>query len=198
MDRKDEIGNVYAIITTKGYAFGQVAGINEEKWSGMYHCRIFSKLYSEIPENISDIIAGKEDYVMQIELPSMARRKFKMAKKIGKFPFPESYMRPKYVRSSLTIGEDGSNAPFKRWLVIPDFGTIVERIRIDEWVTKVLGKNLYDETWKDDFKKLNPSSIFNGSMLIEMLENGWKLEKWLPNDFHMNSKYLWAEYVKGD
>ena len=135
-NRKDEIGNVYAIITSKGYALGQVAGVYEAEWSGMYHCRIFSTLYPVIPENIADIVSGNEDYVIQLQLPSMAHQKYKMAKKIGKFPFPASYKKPQYVRCSFSIGVDERQVPFKRWAIIPAYGTLSERIKMYDWVLK--------------------------------------------------------------
>ncbi|MDE7100384.1 MAG: hypothetical protein K2O05_00845, partial [Anaeroplasmataceae bacterium] len=51
------VGEVYAIITSKGYAIGQIGGLDRH---GIPICRIFSKLYKEIPKNIEKIIQGKE------------------------------------------------------------------------------------------------------------------------------------------
>ncbi|MDE6242158.1 MAG: hypothetical protein K2M08_07045 [Anaeroplasmataceae bacterium] len=55
---KKHIGEVYAVITSKGYAIAQVAGVN---YHGGEICRIFSKLHKDIPSNIDEIIHQKED-----------------------------------------------------------------------------------------------------------------------------------------
>ena len=63
------MGEVYAVLTKKGYAIAQIAGIN---YHGGEICRIFSNLYQEIPNDIQSIIYKKEDYLTNIVLSSMA------------------------------------------------------------------------------------------------------------------------------
>ena len=193
--RENNIGNVYAIITSKGYALGQVAGIEES--DGIFYCRIFKKLYKEIPKNIEQIISQKEDYVIQIMMPSMTHRKYNMAIKLGKYSLPEWFKKPEYVRTTTAFGGDGSHSPMKYWFIIPAYQPLLDFIGIDNWVIDILKKDLYDESWKEDFKKLNPLGVYNGLGLIEILEKDWSLETWVPKDFNLRSAYLWADYNKG-
>jgi hypothetical protein len=188
------LGNVYAIFTSKGYALGQVADIEDR--NGIYLCRIFNKLYKVIPENIAEIITGKEDYIVQIMMPGMAHPRVKMAQKLGKYEIPHHYKRPEYVKCCIAFGVDDIDAPMKYWHIVPNYLPVGELISRDEWVVRVLGRNIYDRRWKDDFKKLNPLFIMNGKSLIEKLESGWNLKNWLPFDFHKGLKYLWKEYYK--
>jgi len=186
------LGNVYAIITSKGYALGQVADIEDRNC--IYLCRIFNKLYKEIPENVADIIAGKEDYIVQIMMPSMTNWRVRMAKLVGKFDIPRHHKKPKHVKSCTAFGGDGSHAPWDYWGVVPNYLPLGNHIPKDEWVIRCLGKDLYDKSWKEDFKKLNPGSIWDGGYLIKRLEQGWSLDTWLPSNFNQDLKTFWTEF----
>ncbi len=183
-----KIGEVYAIITSKGYAIGQVAGVEES--AGTYICRIFSKLYKEIPLDITNIIKQKEDYLARVDLPSMAHYKVKMAKKLGMYEVPDFFKMPEYTRNYLAFGKE---PPFKYWVVIRKYGSMEHFILLAEWVRGVLKKDLYDKSWLEDFIKLNDVSGLNGPALIERLEAGWSLEKWVPSDIKKSLKKIWKE-----
>jgi len=188
-------GEVYAINTSKGYALGQIVDIEDR--NGIYLCRIFNKLYKEVPENVGEIIAGKEDYTVRVMLNLMAHpRAGGMARKLGKYEVPGWYSKPKFVRGSTAFGGDGSHAPWIYWYVVYDYLPSGELTQRDEWVIKVLGKDMYDESWKEDFRRLSPHGYWNGQLLLDRIEAGWNLEKWVPIDFHMDLEYLWKEYFK--
>ena len=180
------LGTVYAIKTSKGYAIGQVADIEERL--GLYICRIFSKLYDDIPTEVDAIIENQEDYVLIVNLPSMAHWRIKQAIVIDKYAIPSSYKTPEYTKCNTT--RMGILGPMKFWYIIPNYLPLCEFIPLDEWIKNVLNKSINDSSWKDDFKKLNNSSIVSGSYLVEMLENGWCLDSWLPSDFNLSPTQL--------
>lgn len=180
------LGTVYAIKTSKGYAIGQIADIEERL--GLYICRIFSKLYDNIPTEVEDIVEKKEDYILIVNLPSMAHWRIKQAIVIGKYAIPSNYETPKYTKCNTT--RMGVLGPMKFWHIIRNYLPLCEFIPLDEWIKNVLNKSIKDSSWKVDFKNLNNSSIVNGSYLVEMLENGWSLSSWLPSDFDASTTQL--------
>ncbi len=182
LDRMSKkIGNVYAIQTSRGMALGQVVDV--EKRNGIYLCRIFRKLYALLPENISEIMQTKEDYIIQIMLPSMARGPKKLAIKLGKYDIPSHYKFPDYTKSCTAFGTEATSAPMKYWHIIPDYLALCELVDKDIWITEYLGKDVHDPSWKEEFKKLNPGGIYFADGLIELLESGFDLETWVPSDF---------------
>ena len=106
------MGEVYAVITKKGYAIAQIAGIN---YHGGEICRIFSNLYQEIPNDIQSIIYKKEDYLTNIVLSSMAHWRVKQAIKLGKYEIPKDFQVPKYYRFCSAFR--GGPASFKYWCI---------------------------------------------------------------------------------
>ena len=188
--RAKYLGNVYAIITSKGYALGQVADI--EKTEGFYICRIFTKLYKDIPTNIEEIIAKKEDFIVQSFLPSMTRTRIKTAIKVGKYEIPKTYSTPIYTKVNTCFR--GALGPMRYWHIVPNYLPLIEAIDTDKWVTEVLHKNIYDSSWKEDYKKLNSGALFWDDGLIEWLEKGYNLDNWLPSDFNKSVNYLWHDY----
>ena len=169
------IGGVYAVITKKGYGIAQIAGLDRH---GIPICRIFSKLYKEIPQNIENIILNKESYLIIIFLHTMAHWRVKQAIKLGKYEVPNDFKIPKYYRDCWVFKRN--TGPFEYWSVDDYEGNI---LRFKDYIINVLNKKLTDESWKKDFLKLNPVSILSGQALIERLENGFSLKKWKPTDF---------------
>ncbi len=170
------IGEVYAVITSKGYAIAQIAGIN---YHGGQACRIFSKLYKEIPTNIEEIIKEKEDWLNNIQLSGMAHWRVKQAIKLGVYEVPKDFKMPKYYRDCSSFR--GRPAPCKYWAVRDYEGKI---LLFKDYVLNILHKKIKDNSWKKDFLKLNSASFFNGPALIEALESGFSLENWKPTDFN--------------
>ena len=179
------IGEVYAIKTNKGCALAQIAGV--ESSHGLQVCRIFSKLYADIPSNIEDVIMQKEDYVIVIQLSSMAHYKVNMAIKLGTYNIPSFFEIPKYTRWCSAFNTAG-NAPFEYWII--NEGYSCEIVDLKYFIEEVLKKSISDETWKDDFLKLNSSCIYNGLALIDMLENGFSLLNWKPSNIKQKTKKI--------
>ncbi len=169
------IGEVYAVITKKGYGIAQIAGLDRH---GIPICRIFSKLYKKIPQNIENIILNKESYLIIIFLHTMAHWRVKQAIKLGKYEVPNDFKIPKYYRDCWVFKRN--TGPFEYWSVDDYEGNI---LRFKDYIINVLNNKLTDESWKKDFLKLNPVSILSGQALIERLEHGFSLKKWKPTDF---------------
>lgn len=179
------LGEVYAVITRKGYAIAQVAGVN---YHGGQICRIFSKQYKEVPVDIQSIIDTKEDYLLNIQLSGMAHWRVKQAMKLGRYEIPSFFEIPKYYRGCTAFGE--KPAPFTYWSISNYKGDI---LLLDDFILNVLHKELKDESWKKDFLTLNPTYYCNGPDLIEKLEYGFTLEKWRPTDFDKKTKDILKE-----
>ncbi|MDE6241085.1 MAG: hypothetical protein K2M08_01545 [Anaeroplasmataceae bacterium] len=170
------IGEVYAVITSKGYALAQIAGLDRH---GIPICRIFSELHKDIPLNIEKIICEEESYLIIIHLPSMAHWRVKQAIKLGMYEVPKDFKIPQYYRDCSSFR--GRPAPCKYWAVRDYEGKI---LLFKDYVLNILHKKIKDNSWKKDFLKLNSASIFNGPALIEALESGFSLENWKPTDFN--------------
>lgn len=106
------IGEVYAVITKKGYGIAQIAGLDRH---GIPICRIFSKLYKEIPQNVENIILNKESYLIIIFLHTMAHWRVKQAIKLGKYEVPNDFKIPKYYRDCWVFKRN--TGPFEYWSV---------------------------------------------------------------------------------
>lgn len=169
------VGEVYAIRTKKGLAIVQIGGLDRH---GIPICRVFSKLYKEIPSEINEILLEKESYLIIISVHSMAHWRVKQAIKIGKYELPKDFKVPCYYRECFSIG--GKPASFRYWSILDYAGDI---ILLKDYIENVLNKKIKDNTWKADFLQLNSASIFNGKALIELLENDFSLNNWKPIDF---------------
>lgn len=176
------LGEVYAVITNKGYAIAQIGGLDRH---GIPICRIFSDLYNEIPQNIEKIIFKKESYLTIISLHTMAHWKVKQAIKIGKYEIPSNFIIPKYYRNCFVFRKE--TGPFQYWSIQDYEGNI---IYFKDFILNVLNKKITNESWKKEFLKLNSDSIFNGPALIEYLESGFKLDDWKPTDFKKKTKEI--------
>ena len=179
------IGEVYAVITSKGYALAQIAGLDRH---GIPICRIFSELHKDIPLNVEKIIHEKESYLIIVSLQSMAHWRVKQAIKLGKYIVPETFKIPQYYRDCSSFG--GRPAPCKYWAVRDYDGKI---LLFKDYVLNILHKKVNDNSWKKDFLNLNSASIFNGSALIAALESGFSLENWKPTDFNREASDIIKE-----
>ncbi len=179
------MGEVYAVLTKKGYAIAQIAGIN---YHGGEICRIFSNLYQEIPNDIQSIIYKKEDYLTNIVLSSMAHWRVKQAIKLGKYEIPKDFQVPKYYRFCSAFR--GGPASFKYWCICDYKGDF---IHLNDFIEKILHKKLKDDSWKKDFLALNPAYYSNGPALIDDLENGFSLEQWRPTDIDKKTEDIIRE-----
>ncbi len=179
------VGEVYAVSTKKGYAIAQIGGLDRH---GIPICRIFSDLYEDIPDNVENIICKEESYLIIVSLHTMSHWRVKQALKIGKFELPEKFCIPQYFRCFSAFRKE--NGPFKYWSVVDFEGNI---LYFKDYIINVLNKKVTDNSWKQDFLKLNSANIFNGTALIDHLEKNFSLENWKPTDFDKKTSEIIKE-----
>jgi len=235
-DPRDRIGEVYAVHTIYGDCLMQTADVRYiSDWADTYYyvVRVFKTRYQKLPDNITEIVQGDHDFIVDIseikwflkEAPKDAfspdySKELKMrgitdnrtrsATLIGKFDVPAGFKKPLYFKNE-SVGDHipryGSPwPPLNSWEIYfenPDKNacTRYASIPIYEWVTKHLRMNFNSDKWYPYFVELGPGPT-NGLSLIEMLEDDFSLDMWLPSDFEWkNKKYFkpskeWIQLMK--
>jgi hypothetical protein len=148
---KIEVGDIFSIKTSKGFGFLQYVAIDN---LGMEYVRILA------PINEEDIIIQNEVDLKErwsIGFPLKAAVRKKIVSKIGNYKIPENYSFDEYARSIHNVRGEHLG-----W-------HIVNR--------KTLQRELKSKLEKEDLK-LSPYGVFNDTLIIEYLENDWKLEEW--------------------
>lgn len=144
-------GDIYSIKTNIGYGFLQYVETDE---MGIEFIRVLEPINRY--EEISQLEVNKTER-WNIGFCLKATAKKKIINKIGNFDIPKSFKNPKYARREHVIGDD-----FLGWHIVNKTTLKTE-----------FKKNL---TKKD--LKLSPHGIMNDTLIIERLENNWRLENW--------------------
>lgn len=113
--------------------------------------KIFYDLHQNQPNEINSIING-DFFYNRFSLKAALRRK--IVSKIGNSPLSADFESPKYYRTENDFG--------KGWQIVN-------------------AKTWYRDTvsvLSDEQKKLSPWGSMNDTLIIELLESGWKLENW--------------------
>ena len=150
--KKIKLGDVFDIETPKGKAY--LHYIFEDKTIGSL-IRILPGLYSEKPDNFQVLLTSKESFMVFFPLPFAYRKN--IVSLVG-FADNSNFGKPKYMKTEHSIRKE-----FIGWHIIDT----------ETW-KRVLVKNLTDEQ-----KELSPFEIWNDTLLIENLVNGWNLENWI-------------------
>jgi len=148
---KIRIGDIFEINTPKGK--GYLHYVYKDKLMGDL-IRVLPGLYSERPDNLSELAKSKERYM--IFFPLSAAYKKKSIEYAGRLDLID-FVKPGYMRDTHIVRGD-----FLGWHII-DTNTIHRQ----------LVKNLTIEQGK-----LSPWGIWNDTLLIERLVTGWTLEEW--------------------
>lgn len=155
MKRKIELGDVFELETKKGMkAYFQCVKIPEDA-RYLELIKIFYDLYPQRPEEI-DTIVNCAFFFNEFPLQAALRRK--IVEKIGNHPLPEGFEPPRYFRTENTFGEG--------WQIV-DAETYQRQTVIE---------------LSEDQKKLSPWGSMNDTLIIELLERGWRLENWTLNN----------------
>lgn len=150
--KKISIGDLFELDTKKGKAFIQLV----EKGDGVNTVegvRVFYKLYTQLPEDLKEIT--NQDYFF---LRFILNEAYKggTATKVGNIPIPDDLKFPIFFRTE-HIFKDGW------WQVVNSI--TLERESV--------------EKLNPEQKKLSPWGTWNDTLLIENLNNGWRLETWV-------------------
>ena len=197
--KRSEIGKVYAIHTSKGYGVVQVCADKEELMQGINvtQIRVFGKLYPTIPENIEEILKGKEDFRVFCVVRTMVLPKYNMATYLGRYDLPADFQPTKYFKYTLYTRISVTPGLTRDW-IIDEAGLkeYKDGIELKDWIENYLHLDSKKDDWKKIFSDLDYAYIYNGLGLIEDLENGYNPRNFLPADFDIPSKYLMKD-MKG-
>lgn len=150
--KKIELGDIFEMLTSNGKKiYLQCVELPVDIKNDVEMVKIFYNLYDERPSDLSSIVEG--DYFFNRFVVKAANRK-KIIEKIGNVVLPENFETPKYYRTT-NLADDA-------WQIVD-------------------AKTLKRETVTDlseEQKKLSPWGMMNDTLIIELLERGWKLENW--------------------
>lgn len=118
--------------------------------------KVFYKLYEVTPVDITSII--EEDFFFN-RFPLKAAYRRKIVEKIGNSPLP-NFKAPLYYRTENDFG--------KGWQIV----------NAKTWKREIVLE------LSEEQKQLSPWGGMNDTLIIELLEKGWRLENWtLENRF---------------
>ena len=148
------IGDVFSINTPKGNAYFQYVYLNK---NNIELIRILPGLFEETPTDLEGLVRKKELFLISFPLAAAYRRK--LVEFVGSYQIPAGFQRPKYMRED-NVDRNGN---LINWYIV-DTDTLKRE--------KVL--ELTDEQ-----KKFSPFEIWNDTLLVERLTEGWTLDKWV-------------------
>ena len=146
-----KIGDVFEVNTSKGKAY--IHYVCNDKEIGEL-IRVLPGLFTEDLINLEELVSLKERYCVYFPL-SFGYKKG-LIKRVDNFSI-EKYEKPQFMRSEHNI-----RGEFLGWHIVST----------DSWERKLV-KELTEEQ-----KKYSPWGVWNDTLLIERLENDWKLESW--------------------
>lgn len=149
---KIEIGDVFEIITSKGKAYLQYVKAPKDQ-NEVEKIKVFYLLHKSRPNNLEDVLKGDFFYLSFI---LKAAYKEGIVERVGNYQLPDNFEYPKYFRDEHLFKED-------YWQIVD----------AETWGRESV-KDLNEEQ-----KKLSPWGTWNDTLLIENLENGWRLENWI-------------------
>jgi hypothetical protein len=150
------------------------------------------------------------DYSKELKMRGIEDNRTKCATLVGKFDVPAWFKTParhKRVSKSHCIPRDDSPwPPLEHWYLSfenPDKNSCMpySSISLYDWITKELKMDIYSDEWHPYFVELGPGSIIDTD-IIQMLEDDFSLDMWLPCDFPWkNKKYFqptkeWAQLMR--
>ena len=149
--KKIEIGDVFSIVTAKGLAFFQHVHYMPKIGELI---RILPGLHIEMPD-IADLCQREEQFCIFFPLKYALNKK--IVNKVGKYDIPKGFRVPTHMRSKNII-----KGEFIEWHIVN-----IETMHREPF--KVLNNEQI---------KLSPWGIWNDTLLVERLEEGWTLQSW--------------------
>jgi len=151
---KIQIGDLFSIQTLKGLAYFQYVQSSKKTMGEII--RILHGLFVEQPNDFQKIINAKELFFVHFPLKFALKKG--IVSFIGNFNLPNDLQIPKFMRDK--------NVDRNKNLIDWDI------VNVDTWMIEKV-KSLSEEQ-----KQLSPWGIWNDTLLIERLREGWTLEKW--------------------
>lgn len=152
--KRVQVGDVFEIETPKGMGYFQYVYLNPR--NDIELIRVFPGLYAEEPQNMEGLVSQKEVYFVQFPVRAAYRRK--IIRLIGHYEVPPGLeVPPKQMRTTHVV-----RGEFVCWHIV-DYETL-QRASVKELA--------------EEQKTLSPWDIWNDTLLIEKMVEGWTLEKW--------------------
>jgi len=148
---KINAGDVFRIHTKKGFGFMQYVETSD---LGFEYVRIIDLLSETGEISISDVYKLER---WNIEFPLKTALRRKIVSKVANFSLPPDYQAFEYARTEHNI-----RGEFLGWFIVN---------------RKTLQRELKKRLSTEDLK-LSPFGVMNDTLIIEYLENDWKLEDW--------------------
>lgn len=145
-------GDIFEIKTPKGKVY--LHYVYKDKVIGEL-IRVLPGLYSERPFNFKDVASKKEMYLVSFALSFAYKRN--IVELVGHYSLPD-FQKPKYMRT-----EHAVQGEFLGWHIV----------NTETWERKLI-KELTEEQ-----KRLSPWGVWNDTLLIERLTQGWTLDSWV-------------------
>lgn len=152
--KKIEIGDLFEIDTPRGKGYFQYA--YSDKLNGAL-IRVLPGLYVDQIQDIMSLVVTKESYF--IYFPLKAAYKRGIVKMVGNYELPIDLKLPKQMRSK-NVDKNGN---LICWFIID----------CDTW------QRINVQKLTEEQKKLSPWGIWNDTLLIERMVEGWTPEKWI-------------------
>ena len=155
--KKIILGDLFELQAVHGKAYIQCVDIPNNN-NDVELIKVFYTIYKE---GVTDINLTTEEDFFFIRFPLRVAYRKNIVKKIGNVPLPNTFELPKYLRRFHSFGHEPLG-----WHIID---TKTEQIKLVKHLT-------------DDQKKLSPWGGMNDTLIIELLEKGWRLEKWTSDN----------------
>ncbi len=151
-NKKIELGDIFEMQTPKGMKiYIQCVEIPKDIKNELELVKIFYKLYEATPEEITSII--EEEFFFN-RFPLKAAYRKKIVEKVGNSSLPPNFKAPLYYRTENDFGNGWQIVNAKTW----KRETVLEL--------------------SEEQKQLSPWGGMNDTLIIELLEKGWRLENW--------------------
>ena len=146
------IGDVFRIKTKIGFAFFQYIETDD---TGTDYIRILDYISNSEAEIKQDDINKIEKWHIGFTIKPAIRKK--IIEKVGNFEIPPNYKVPEFARTEHNI-----RGNFLGWFIVN---------------RKTLQRELKEKLNTDELK-LSPFGFMNDTLIIEKIEQNWKLENW--------------------
>ena len=147
-----KLGDIFEIKTSKGYAYFHY--VYKDNQLGQL-IKVLTKIYDQRPASFNDLITNNNECFL-LFFPVSAALKNNIIEKADNYVV-SNFKKPKQMRTEHHI-----KGEFLGWDIIDT----------DTWKRKFTKKLSRSQ------KKLSPWGIWNDTLLIERLEEGWNLENW--------------------
>ena len=144
-------GDIFELKTSLGFVY--LHRVLKDKTIGEL-MRVLPGFFKQRPSDFIDIVQGDEQFYLFFPLSAASKRK--IISHVGFYP-SNSFSKPKVMRVELF-----KNQVFSGWHIV----------NTDDWSRTII-KEL-----SDDHKKLSPWGVWNDTLLVERLVDGWTLENW--------------------